>query len=254
MRMAACYEQAAAISEIQTYRVFTRTGASMPSSELTMTRRNLLGSVALAAVCVTLPISLVADYASAQELPQSIGDVDMAEVLKPGTLPDKALGDANAPVKIVEYMSMTCPHCANFHNNTFDKIKEKYIDSGKVYFIIREFPFDPRAAAAFMLARCAPENQYYPFVSMLFKQQQTWATAQDARGALLQMSKLAGFSQESFEACLTNQKLLDDVNATMQRGAGEFGVNSTPTFIINGKKYAGDMSLETMSALIDSLS
>lgn len=226
----------------------------MPSSELTMTRRNLLGSVALAAVCVTLPISLAADYASAQELPQSIGDVDMTEVLKPGPLPDKALGDANAPVKIVEYMSMTCPHCANFHNNTFDKIKEKYIDSGKVYFVIREFPFDPRAAAAFMLARCAPENQYYPFVSMLFKQQQTWATAQDARGALLQMSKLAGFSQESFEACLTNQKLLDDVNATMQRGAGEFGVNSTPTFIINGKKYAGDMSLETMSALIDSLS
>jgi protein-disulfide isomerase len=252
--MAACYEQAAAISEIQTYRVFTRTGASMPSSELTMTRRNLLGSVALAAVCVTLPISLVADYASAQELPQSIGDVDMTEVLKPGPLPDKALGDANAPVKIVEYMSMTCPHCANFHNNTFDKIKEKYIDSGKVYFVIREFPFDPRAAAAFMLARCAPENQYYPFVSMLFKQQQTWATAQDARAALLQMSKLAGFSQESFEACLTNQKLLDDVNATMQRGAGEFGVNSTPTFIINGKKYAGDMSLESMSALIDSLS
>jgi protein-disulfide isomerase len=252
--MAACYEQAAAISEIQTYRVFTRTGASMPSSELTMTRRNLLGSVALAAVCVTLPISLVADYASAQELPQSIGDVDMTEVLKPGPLPDKSLGDANAPVKIVEYMSMTCPHCANFHNNTFDKIKEKYIDSGKVYFVIREFPFDPRAAAAFMLARCAPENQYYPFVSMLFKQQQTWATAQDARAALLQMSKLAGFSQESFEACLTNQKLLDDVNATMQRGAGEFGVNSTPTFIINGKKYAGDMSLESMSALIDSLS
>jgi len=226
----------------------------MPSSELTMTRRNLLGSVALAAVCVTLPISLVADYASAQELPQSIGDVDMTEVLKPGPLPDKSLGDANAPVKIVEYMSMTCPHCANFHNNTFDKIKEKYIDSGKVYFVIREFPFDPRAAAAFMLARCAPENQYYPFVSMLFKQQQTWATAQDARAALLQMSKLAGFSQESFEACLTNQKLLDDVNATMQRGAGEFGVNSTPTFIINGKKYAGDMSLESMSALIDSLS
>lgn len=225
----------------------------MPTSEFTMTRRNLLGSVALAAVCVTLPLSLTADYANAQELPQSIGDVDMTEVLKPGSLPDKALGDANAPVKIVEYMSMTCPHCANFHNNTFDKIKEKYIDSGKVYFIIREFPFDPRAAAAFMLARCAPDNQYYPFVSMLFKQQETWATAQDARAALLQMSKLAGFSQESFEACLTNQKLLDDVNATMQRGAGDFGVNSTPTFIINGKKYAGDMSLESMSALIDSL-
>ena len=119
--------------------------------------------------------------------------------------------------------------------------------------MLREFPFDPRAAAAFMLARCAPEGQYFPFVSMLFKQQQSWAVAQDARAALLQMSKMAGFSQESFEACLTNQKLLDDVNATMQRGATEFGVNSTPTFIINGKKYAGDMSVESMSAVIDKL-
>ncbi len=221
--------------------------------EFNMTRRNLLGGVALAAVSAALPFALLPNEALAQELPESSGNVDMAEVMKPGPLPDRALGDANAPVKIVEYMSMTCPHCAHFHNTTFEEIKKKYIDTGKVYFVIREFPFDPRAAAAFMLARCAPEQQYYPFVSMLFKQQQTWATAQDARAALLQMSKLAGFSQETFEACLTNQKLLDDLNATMQRGATEFGVNSTPTFIINGKRYAGDMSVEKMSALVDSL-
>ncbi len=218
----------------------------MHFSELTVSRRSLLGGVACASVAVSLPAIV-----QAQELPESTGDVDMAEVLKPGPLPEAALGDANAPVKIVEYMSMTCPHCAHFHNTTFEEIKKKYIDTGKVYFVIREFPFDPRAAAAFMLARCAPQGQYFPFVSMLFKQQQTWAVAQDARAALLQMSKMAGFSQESFEACLTNQKLLDDVNATMQRGATEFGVNSTPTFIINGKKYAGDMSVETMSAVID---
>ncbi|MFK0384719.1 DsbA family protein [Rhizobium sp. RM] len=218
----------------------------MHFSELTVSRRSLLGGVAFASVAVSLP-----GIVQAQELPESTGDVDMAEVLKPGPLPEAALGDANAPVKIVEYMSMTCPHCAHFHNTTFEEIKKKYIDTGKVYFVIREFPFDPRAAAAFMLARCAPQGQYFPFVSMLFKQQQTWAVAQDARAALLQMSKMAGFSQESFEACLTNQKLLDDVNATMQRGATEFGVNSTPTFIINGKKYAGDMSVETMSAVID---
>ncbi|UXS00461.1 DsbA family protein [Agrobacterium tumefaciens] len=218
----------------------------MHFSELTVSRRSLLGGVAFASVAASLP-----GIVQAQELPESTGDVDMAEVLKPGPLPEAALGDANAPVKIVEYMSMTCPHCAHFHNTTFEEIKKKYIDTGKVYFVIREFPFDPRAAAAFMLARCAPQGQYFPFVSMLFKQQQTWAVAQDARAALLQMSKMAGFSQESFEACLTNQKLLDDVNATMQRGATEFGVNSTPTFIINGKKYAGDMSVETMSAVID---
>lgn len=219
--------------------------------ELNLTRRALLGTVAMASVVAAMP--MLAGSAFAQDVPESSGDVDMAAVLKPGALPDRALGDPNAPVKIVEYMSMTCPHCAHFHNTVFDEIKKKYIDTGKVYFIIREFPFDPRAAAAFMLARCAPEQQYFPFVSMLFKQQQSWATAQDARAALLQMSKMAGFSQESFEACLTNQKLLDDVNATMQRGATEFGVNSTPTFIINGKKYSGDMSVETMSALIDKL-
>lgn len=219
----------------------------MPLSRFNLTRRGLFCGVAATALAVA-PVG-----AFAAELPQSSGDVDMAAALKPGALPEKALGEEKAPVQIIEYMSMTCPHCATFHNTTFDEIKKKYVDSGKVRFIIREFPFDPRAAAAFMLARCAPENQYFPFVSMLFKQQATWATAQDARAALLQMSKLAGFSQETFEACLTNQKLLDDVNATMQRGANEFGINSTPTFIINGKKYAGAMSVETMSALIDSL-
>lgn len=199
--------------------------------------------------------------AKSVELPTADGDVDMAEAVKPGALPDMTLGEANAPVTIVEYMSTTCPHCATFHNNTFDAIKTKYVDSGKVRFILREFPFDPRAAAAFMLARCKPANpaelsdasQYFPMISMLMKQQETWAAAQDGREALLQMSKLAGFTQESFQACLTNQKLLDDVNAVRERGAKEFGVNSTPSFLINGKRYSGDMSVDTMSALIDSM-
>ncbi|KNY17530.1 DSBA oxidoreductase [Shinella sp. SUS2] len=199
--------------------------------------------------------------AKSVEVPTADGDVDMAEVMKPGALPEMALGEANAPVTIVEYMSTTCPHCAAFHNNTFDAIKTKYVDSGKVRFVMREFPFDPRAAAAFMLARCKPQNpaelsdasQYFPMISMLMKQQETWAAAQDGREALLQMSKLAGFTQESFQACLTNQKLLDDVNAVRERGAKEFGIAATPTFLINGKRYSGDMSVDTMSALIDSM-
>ena len=111
----------------------------------------------------------------------------MAKVLEPGPLPEMAVGEANAPVPIVEYMSLTCPHCARFHNETFDAIKAKYVDSGKVRFIVREFPFDPRAAAAFMLARCAPPEQYFPMVSMLFKQQEQWAAAENGREALLQM-------------------------------------------------------------------
>lgn len=213
--------------------------------DATLSRRVLLGGAALA----VLPLSV----AHAVDAPASERSVDMAAALKPGALPEMTLGKDDAPVTIIEYFSMTCSHCANFHNSTFDGLKTKYIDSGKVRFIAREFPFDPRAAAAFMLARCAPKEQYFPFVSMLFKQQMTWAAAQDGRAALLQMSRLAGFSEESFNACLTNQKLLDDVNATRERGATEFGINSTPTFIINGKVYTGNMSLEQMSAIIDSI-
>ena len=231
----------------------------MPLTEMTMTKRQFLAGVAATAIVAPL-ISAFPAFAQQAEMPQSDGDVDMAAVLKPGALPEMALGPEDAKVQIVEYMSMTCPHCAHFHNTTFDEIKKKYVDSGKVRFIIREFPFDPRAAAAFMLARCNPQKpeelgsalQYFPMVSMLFKQQEAWAAAQDGRAALMQMAKAAGYSQQSFEACLTNQKLLDDVNSVRERGAKDFGVNSTPTFLINGKRYSGDMSVETMSALIDS--
>ena len=198
-------------------------------------------------------VAQAAAPAAKVEVPQPEGEVDIAKLMEPGPLPDMAIGEANAPVTVIEYLSMTCPHCARFHNETFEPIKTKYVDSGKVRFIMREFPFDPRAAAAFMLARCAPEGQYFPMVSMLLKQQETWAAAKDGRDALLQMSKLAGFTQESFETCLTNQKLLDDVNATMQKGAKEFGVAATPTFFINGKRYSGEMSVDSMSAIIDSM-
>jgi len=188
----------------------------------------------------------------AVEAPKPQGSADMAKLLQPGALPDEVLGKADAPVTIVEYASMTCGHCAHFANTTFPELKTKYIDTGKVRFILREFPFDPRAEAAFMLARCSKDN-YFPMVEVLFKQQENWAGVQDAKAALLQIAKLAGFSQESFEACLTDQKLLDDVRAVQRRGAEEFGVDSTPSFFINGKMYKGAMSIEEMSAIIDGM-
>ena len=142
---------------------------------------------------------------------------------KPGALPEKVLGKADAPVTIVEYASMTCPHCAHFHETTLPELKTKYIDTGKARLIFREFPFDPRAEAGFMLARCSNDN-YFPMVDVLFKQQENWAGVENAKEALLQISKLAGFSQESFEACLTDQKLLEDVRAVPKRGSKEFRV------------------------------
>jgi protein-disulfide isomerase len=189
---------------------------------------------------------------AAVKAPESAGSVDMAKLLEPGPLPDKVLGNDDAPVTIVEYASMTCPHCAHFHATTLPELKTKYIDTGKARLIFREFPFDPRAEAGFMLARCSNDN-YFPMIDVLFKQQQNWASVDNAKNALLQISKLAGFSQESFEACLTDQKLLDDVRAVQKRGSEEFKVDSTPTFFINGNTYKGALTIAEMSAIIDGM-
>jgi len=213
----------------------------------TLNRRHVISLAGAAAAGLVL-----AGNASAQS--RSVeATIDAAKVAEPGKLKDMVYGKADAPVTIVEYASLTCSHCADFAINTFPTIKEKYIDTGKAKLIFREFPFDPRATAAFMLARCAPEDRYFPMVEVFFKQQQQWAGAADGEAALLQIAKLAGFTQESFKACLTNQQVLDDVRATMERGSTEFGVNATPTFFINGQKYAGALSVDEMSAIIDKL-
>ncbi|MCX2695940.1 MULTISPECIES: DsbA family protein [Ochrobactrum] len=213
----------------------------------TLNRRHVISLAGAAAAGIAF-----AGNASAQSR-SADASVDAAKVAEAGKLKDMVYGKADAPVTIVEYASLTCSHCADFAINTFPKIKEKYIDTGKVRLIFREFPFDPRATAAFMLARCAPEDRYFPMIEVFFKQQQQWAGAADGEAALLQIAKLAGFTQESFKACLTNQQLLDDVRATMERGSQEFGVNATPTFFINGQKYAGALSVDEMSAIIDKL-
>jgi protein-disulfide isomerase len=204
------------------------------------------------ATAETPPAAGATPPAAAAAAPESQGSVDMAKLLEPGALPDKVLGKADAPVTIVEYASMTCSHCAHFHVTTMPELKAKYIDTGKVRLIFREFPFDPRAEAGFMLARCSNDN-YFPMVDVLFKQQQNWASVENAKDALLQISKLAGFSQESFEACLTDQKLLDDVRAVQKRGSDEFKVDSTPTFFINGNTYKGALTIAEMSAIIDGM-
>ncbi len=237
----------------------------------TLSRRNLLSSLAvIPAVAMLAACSDSGEEAKAADVkpanpaapattpatpaavkvPESAGNVDMAELLKPGALPDKQLGKDDAKVTIVEYASMTCPHCAHFAATTFPELKTKYIDTGKARYILREFPFDPSAEAGFMLARCAKDN-YFPMVDVLFKQQANWVGVNNTKDALLQISKLAGFTQESFEACLTDQKLLDDVRSVQKRGADEFKVDSTPTFFINGKTYKGALSIEEVSAIID---
>ncbi|MAW87422.1 MAG: disulfide bond formation protein DsbA [Phyllobacteriaceae bacterium] len=199
-------------------------------------------------------IDMTTTSAAEVKAPEPDGSYDAAKVAEEGALPDLWLGDENAPVTIVEYASATCGHCATFHNDTWPELKKRYVETGKVRFVLREFPFDPRATAAFMLARCSGDN-YHPLVDVLFKTQRNWAGAPGDQflSTLYNTVKIAGFSQEDFNACLRDQELLDKVNAVRNRAADEFGIEATPTFLINGKKYAGAMPIEQFAAIIDSM-
>ncbi len=176
--------------------------------------------------------------------------VSVSDLMQPGPLGDQILGPENAPVTIIEYASMTCPHCAHFSENTFPELKKRYIDTGKVRFIFREFPFDPLAAGAFMLARCAGNDKYFPMIETLFQKQSTWAVQKPIE-PLKAIAKQAGFTDQSFEACLANQKVLDGIEWVRNRAADKFKVNSTPTFFINGERYTGDMSIDELAKLIE---
>jgi protein-disulfide isomerase len=169
-----------------------------------------------------------------------------------GPLEDIPLGSPTAPVTIIEYASMTCPHCAAFANGVFPKLKEKYIDTGKVRFIMREYPLDQLAAAAFMLARCAGPDKYYPLIETLFQQQPKWAIRQPIP-PLLAIAKQAGFTQQSFETCLNDTTLLNKIQEERNIGSNKFKVDATPTFFINGQRYSGEMSIADLDKLLEPL-
>ncbi len=172
--------------------------------------------------------------------PRRTVNVTEEELLKAGSLPDLALGKADAPVTIVEYASMTCSHCASFHNTVLPVLKEKYIDTGKVRLIFREFPLDERAALASMMARCAGGDKALPLISMLFSKQDEWATAKnDFLPKLFKLGQQVGFTKQSFDQCRQDEKLIKDIIAVRDRGNTSFGVNQTPTFFVNGKKMDG---------------
>jgi protein-disulfide isomerase len=187
-------------------------------------------------------------------------DPPLAELMKAGALGEMVLGDEKAPVTVIEYASMTCPHCAQFHEVTYPELKKRYIDTGKVRFIFREFPLDQLAAAGFMLARCAAQDvtapvpgldiskvsaqRYYAMIETLFAQQKTWVV-QRPLAPLLGIAKQAGLTEQNFNECLKNQQVLDGIEDVRQRGT-KLGVNSTPTFFINGKKFSGGMTIEDL--------
>jgi protein-disulfide isomerase len=180
-------------------------------------------------------------------------NVPVADLMKPDAMPDLALGSDTAPVTIVEYASMTCPHCAHFQETTFPELKKRYIDTGKVRYILRDFPLDSLAGAAFVLAHCAAKgdkDKYYSMVETLFAQQQTWAVEKPVP-PLMAIAKQAGLSEKDFDACLSNQKAWDDMESVRQRAMKEFKVESTPTFFVNGTQVTGAVSIEDFAKVID---
>ena len=202
-------------------------------------RRNLLRAAGTLGAAFMLP----AAAANAQS-------VDVAELMAEGPLPDMIIGAEDAPITMIEYASMTCIHCANFHTEIYPALKEKYIDTGKVRLVFREFPLDRLAAAASMLGRCLDEGKFFPFIDAMFTQRNTWVVSGDAIKPLFAIVRQAGFTQETFTQCLTNQELLDGVVAMRKRGGEVFGVDSTPTFFINGEKTTGVQSLEALEEAV----
>ena len=214
----------------------------------TVTRRHaLLSATAVIAILAAggagYDLSGPAGTAAAQGA--AGGEVAMADLLVPGPLGDQIQGQADAPVTIVEYASMTCPHCSHFHETTYPELKKKYIDTGKVRFIFREFPLDQLAAGAAMLARCAGKDKYFPLIDAFFSQQKEWVVPKPLQ-PMLAIAKQAGFTEQSFNECLANQQILDGLKETQNRAAQKFNVNSTPTFFINGKMFRGALTPEEL--------
>jgi protein-disulfide isomerase len=215
---------------------------------LPLTRRQLLSAPAL--------FTLVGGGIAADLWPRLIGParaddtVSPADLAQAGADGDIVLGSDKAPVTIIEYASMDCPHCAHFTTTTYPELKSRYIDTGKVRYIFREFPLHQIAVAGSMLARCVGNDKYMAVVEVLFAKQLDWVVEQPLQ-PLEGLAKQFGFTDQSFNECLTNKKLEDDILAVRDHAIEKLGVNSTPTFFINGKKLVGDVSIDQMAKEID---
>lgn len=220
---------------------------------MSLTRRGLV------VASLTLPAGLAGPHsvAHAQTLPET---VDVARLMQPGPLGDCVMGAPDAPVTVVEYASVTCPHCARFHATTLPELKERYIDRGHMRLVFREFPLNQLDIAAYMFARCSlggqgralgNQERYFIYLEALFRRQREWATAANPIVALADIAGEAGYARAELEQCLQDQAILDAVLHSRDRATSEFGVNSTPTFFVNGRRATG--SDADLAALIGTL-
>lgn len=178
------------------------------------------------------------------------GQADTARLMETGPIGEWSLGKADAPVTVIEYASMTCPHCRAFHLDTFPKLKAAYIDTGKVRFIIREFPIGRTSGAAAIVIRCAPEPKRLALFGRYFAEQKNWVSQEVRPDALFAVAAKSGMSRAAFDSCLANRSIIEGLTWVKQRGR-ELGVAGTPTFFINGRKERGEFTFEQMKAFIE---
>jgi protein-disulfide isomerase len=184
--------------------------------------------------------------------PEPESTIDMAKILQPGTLPELTMGDPSG-VPVIEYGSLTCPHCAVFSKETFPQLKADYIDTGKVRFIFREFSRNTLDVAGFVLARCLGDDKAFAADELLFAQQDKWAFTDKPLEPLIAALRSTGLSQEKATECLKNQKLADGIVAIAKRANDEIHLTGTPTFVIDGKVYGGELTLDQLKAILDPL-
>lgn len=202
-----------------------------------------------AAIRLALAGAALAGALAVPALAEDPKDPTPAEIAAaPGT--DIVEGKADAPVQVVEYASMTCTHCASFHVNTYPEMKRRYIDTGKVRFTLRPFPLDNLAVAAFMLAKCRTEADYYPFIDLLFRKQAQWAFTQKPVDGLRAIAAEGGIEGPKFESCLKDQALLDAVIGSREYAAKTLHVAPTPTFFVDGRRVVGGVPPERLDEML----
>lgn len=171
------------------------------------------------------------------------------QLMKTGPLPEMYLGSESAPVTIIEYVSLTCPHCRAFHQKTFPYLKKNYISKGKVRYIVREFPIGRSAGNAAIVTRCGSPKRYFQMVDLFLNNQAKWVSQEVRLDAIYAVAKRSGLKRAEFDRCMKDQALIDNLNDIKNRGR-KLGVTGTPTFFINGEKVRKPLSIEELKALI----
>ena len=168
---------------------------------------------------------------------------------------DFVVGDKNAPVTIIEYASLSCSHCADFHNNTLDDLIKEYVDTGKARIVFRDFPFNYPALLGSMVLRCIPEDVRYDYMNALFQLQQKWVVRENAKSTqeLYKIMQSGGMTKEEFETCTNNVELENTILQALIAAQNEFNIQSTPSFLINGNLVEGNKSIKEFRQIIDKI-